>query len=95
MKRYKLELITMGDIKGFVDTVTRLPGEIHLSDGSGFCVNAKSLLGAVATVEWADLYCYSEYEIGEYIAKYCVDETDSKKLSWEQVNMFDGEMIRW
>lgn len=91
MKRYKLELITMGDIRGFVDTVTRLPGEIRLSDDNGLCVNAKSMLGAVATIEWNALYCYSEYEIGEYISKYCVDE-DLRDP--DQISMFDGG-ITW
>ena len=92
MKRYKLELITMGDIKGFVEAVTPLPGEIRLSDDNGLCVNAKSMLGAVATIEWSALYCYSEYEIGEYISKYCVDEGPPKL---DQVSMFDGVGIQW
>lgn len=87
MKRYKLELITMGDIKGFVDTVTSLPGVIRLSDDNGLCVNAKSMLGAVATIEWNALYCYSEFEIGEHIAKYCVDEEPPET---GQISMFDG-----
>lgn len=74
MKRYKIELVTMNDILRFVDTVSAIPGDIRLTDGHGFCVNAKSVLGAVATVEWNSLYCYSETDIGEHIAEFCAEE---------------------
>ena len=74
MQRYKIELITMGDIRDFVNEVSVLPGEIRLSNDQGFCVNAKSILGAVATIEWNRLYCYSEHDIGEHIARFCVEE---------------------
>lgn len=46
MFKHKIELITTSDIVAFVNTVTGLPGSIKLMDGSGFCVNGKSLLGA-------------------------------------------------
>jgi len=74
MKRYKIELVTMNDIRRFVDTVSAIPGDIRLTDGQGFCVNAKSILGAVAAVEWSSLYCWSETDIGEHIADFCVEE---------------------
>ena len=73
MHQYKIELVTMADITEFVRIVSELGGEIRLTDGTGFCVNGKSLLGAVASVEWNSLYCVSENEIGEHIAKFCTE----------------------
>ena len=48
------------------------PGVVKLADGNGFCVNGKSLLGALATIEWATLYCVSEDDIYFKIEKFCV-----------------------
>lgn len=81
MQRYKIELVTMGDIRDFVREVSGLPGEIRLSNDQGFCVNAKSILGAVATVEWNRLYCYSENDIGEHIARFCVEEQGTENTA--------------
>lgn len=78
MHKYRIELVTGHDMMEFVQTVTPLKGEIKLTDGHGLCVNAKSILGAVATVEWNTLYCQSENDIGGYIAKYCIEDADTE-----------------
>ena len=72
MPKYKIELVTTADIKDFVDIATKEQGSVKLTDGTGFCVNGKSLLGAMATVEWSSLYCESENDIYAKIQKYCV-----------------------
>jgi len=74
MQRYKIELDTMNDIRRFINIVSALPGEIRLVDGHGMCVNGKSILGAIATMEWSSLYCLSETEIGEHIAYFCRED---------------------
>ena len=48
MHKYKIELVTITDIQNFVNVVSSLPGKIMLTDGSDFCVNAKSLLGVLS-----------------------------------------------
>ncbi len=73
MYHYKIELVTMNDILNFVNDVSKITGEVKLSDGKSFCINGKSLLGAIATVEWDSLYCVSEHEIYAVISKYCKD----------------------
>lgn len=78
MYKHKIELVTTADIMAFVKTVSVLPGSIKLMDGTGFCVNGKSLLGAMAAVEWDSLYCVSEQDIYEKIEKYCVDEVSGE-----------------
>lgn len=72
MHKYKIELVTITDIQNFVNVVSSLPGKITLTDGSDFCVNAKSLLGAMATVEWSELYCVSSEPIYTSIQKFCI-----------------------
>lgn len=72
MYRNKIELVTTSDIMGFVNIATNESGYVRLVDGNGFCVNGKSLLGAMATVEWSSLYCESEDDIYSKIQKFCV-----------------------
>lgn len=72
MHRHKIELITTADIVEFVNIATSETGSVKLVDDTGFCVNGKSLLGAMATVEWSSLYCVSENDIYSKISKFCV-----------------------
>ena len=71
MHRYKIELVTASDIASFVGAVSALPGRVRLMDDTGFCINGKSLLGAMAAVEWDTLYCESDDDIYSIIEKYC------------------------
>lgn len=73
MHKYKIELVTTSDIVEFVNIATAEDGNIKLVDDSGFCVSGKSLLGAMATVEWSSLYCVSDADIYTKIQKFCVD----------------------
>lgn len=73
MHKYKIELVTTSDIVEFVNIATAEDGTIKLVDDSGFCVSGKSLLGAMATVEWGSLYCVSDADIYTKIQKFCVD----------------------
>ena len=73
MVKYKIELVTTSDIIEFVNAVTGVEGYVKLMDDEGFCVNGKSLLGAMASVEWNSLYCVSENDIYSRIKKFCKD----------------------
>lgn len=70
--KYKIELVTVNDIYEFVSIAGKTQGKVSLIDGTGFCVNGKSLLGATATVEWDTLYCVSDSDIYSEIQKFCV-----------------------
>lgn len=71
MHKYKIELVTMTDIMEFVRQASLSDGVVKLIDDNGFCVNGKSLLGAMASVEWSELYCLSEEDIYERIERFC------------------------
>ena len=74
MHKHKIELITTADIREFVKVAESIEGEVKLSDGKGFCVDGKSLLGVMTAVEWNSLYCVTEDDVYSQIQKYCVNE---------------------
>ena len=70
MYKTKIELVGMSDINKFISITTKLPGVIKLTDGDNYSVSAKSLLGALASMEWDELYCESENDIYTHIAEF-------------------------
>lgn len=65
----------MQDIQKFVNAVSRTgeEHEIFLTDGSRITVSAKSLLGVIYAMEWAEVYCFSETPIGDIIFPWLID----------------------
>ena len=74
--RYRIRLDTMSDVNRFVKMATKNPGKITLSDGENVTVSGKSLLGAMYTMEWDQVFCESENEIYYEIKDFIVDESD-------------------
>ena len=74
--RYRIRLDTMSDVNNFVKMASKNPGKITLTDGENFTVNGKSLLGAMYTMEWNQVFCESENEIYRLIKDYIVDDSD-------------------
>lgn len=66
----KIILDTMQDAKNFVDIVSTLPGRIVITDGNGYCVNAKSMLGALHAMEFEELILESEFDIYTKVQKF-------------------------
>ena len=61
--RVKLNLDKMSDIQKFVDIASRVEEPVILKDAAGHCVSAKSLLGALYSLEWAEIYCECDKDI--------------------------------
>ncbi len=74
--KYRIRLDTMTDVNRFVKIATQNPGKIMLTDGENFTVSGKSLLGAMYTMEWDQVFCESENEIYRLIKDFIVDESD-------------------
>lgn len=70
----RVRLDTLSDINGFIDSVTGIEDPIYLTDGNNLVVSAKSLLGAMYTMEWSAVYCTCEKDIYHVINKYIVEE---------------------
>lgn len=75
MHFYKLELNTMRDIKDFVDIATTIEEPLMLTDGEGYTVSAKSLMGAIYALEWNELYLTSKSDIYFAFQKYIKSST--------------------
>ena len=74
--RYKIRLDTMADVNRFVAIATKYPGKIMLTDDENYSVSGKSLLGAMYTFEWDQIYCESEGEIYLKIRDFIVEESE-------------------
>ena len=73
--RYKIRLDTMAEINRFVGIATKYSGKIMLTDGDNFSVSGKSLLGAMYTFEWEQIFCESETEIYHLIKDFIVGDS--------------------
>ncbi len=71
--RVRINLDTMSSIQKFVNICSSEKGKIYLTDGNEFTVSARSILGALASLEFEELWCVSENDIytkiQEFIAK--------------------------
>lgn len=68
--KVKVRLDTLSDIKGFVSAVSPIAAEVHLTDGNNLTVSAKSILGAMCTIEWNEVYCTCSKDIYYHIQPY-------------------------
>lgn len=71
--RVQVNLDTLSKINEFVNICSRAEGKINLVDGAGYCVSAKSLLGAIATMDWSQVLVESEHDIYESIKDFVVE----------------------
>lgn len=54
--RYRINLDTYSDVVKFVTKAELYGTPLSLTDGGKYRVNAKSLLGCLATVEWNNIF---------------------------------------
>ena len=76
MSKYRIRLDTMAEVNRFVGIATQIPGKLILTDDENFTVNGKSLLGAMYTFEWDQIYCESDSEIYFKIKDFIIDESE-------------------
>lgn len=70
----KIRLDTLSNIRDFVNAVSTIGGEVYLTDGNDFTVSAKSILGAMCTIEWNEVYCTCDRDIYNIIRTFVVEE---------------------
>jgi hypothetical protein len=70
--KVQIRLDTMRDVQDFVRIATKMEGEVHITDGAGLKVSAKSLLGALYAMEFEELWCESENDIYRNIEDFIV-----------------------
>lgn len=70
MHKYRINLVTLSDARNFSEAISKINTKVDLIDGSGYKVSAHSILGAVAALEWNELYCVSDEEISSHILDF-------------------------
>ena len=68
--KVKINIDTLSKVNKFVEICSNLGGKIDLVDGEGYRVSAKSLIGAIATVDWKCVYVESEKDIYTHICEF-------------------------
>jgi hypothetical protein len=71
MMKVKVALETMSDVSEFVAIASKVKEPVVLV-GEDFKVSAKSLLGALYTMEWQEVWCECEVDIYSKIAKFVI-----------------------
>ena len=72
----KITLDAIRDINEFVAIVSQIPHEVFLVSGKGYRVNAKSILGVLASITFNELWVECEVNIFNYIQKFIKVESD-------------------
>lgn len=71
--RVKIRLDKMSDINKFVSICSAEKENIFLTDGNNYTVSAKSMLGALCSLEWDELWCVSEVDIYNKLKEFIVE----------------------
>lgn len=76
MYKYKVAIVTGQDVHDFVRAISNTSDDtkVYLSDDDCVQVSAKSLLGVIYTLEWSQVYCYSNKPISDIILPWIVEE---------------------
>lgn len=72
MTRTKIRLDTLSSVNRFVEVMEQLNVPVWLEDGDGCRVSAKSLLGALYSLEWENVYCYCEKDINVHLMPWII-----------------------
>ena len=60
MHKIRVNLVTKSDMEEFVHIAQSIPDEVYLQDNHKHCVNAKSMLGCLYSVEFDETYVTSD-----------------------------------
>ena len=71
--RAKINIDTFSKINEFVAVCSTVKEKVNLICGDGYCVSAKSLLGAIATMDWSEVFVECEKDIYSLIKDFVVE----------------------
>jgi hypothetical protein len=71
----RINIDTLSKINDFVNICSQIDCRVDLIDGSSYCVSAKSIIGAIATTDWSQVFVKCEQDIYMKIKDFIVDET--------------------
>ena len=68
----RIRLDTMKDITQFVAACAEIPYPVHVTDGAGLKVSAKSVLGVMYSMEFGNIWCECEHDIYHKIERFTI-----------------------
>ena len=73
MERYKIELVTLTDVKTFTEIASNQSEDIQiqLTDGN-YIINARSILGVMYALEWNNLWLIASEPVYDAFKNYIV-----------------------
>ena len=71
--KVQINIDTLSKINTFVTICSRLDCRVNLIDGHGYCVSAKSLIGAIATMDWSQVFVECDKDIYSYIIDFIAE----------------------
>lgn len=73
MERYKIELVTLTDVKTFTEIASNQSEDIQiqLTDGN-YIINARSILGVMYALEWNNLWLIASEPVYDAFKDYIV-----------------------
>ena len=73
MFRYKIYLDTEGSIMDFINSVSKSRHLVYVTDGSGIRVSAKSMLGMLYAMTFAEMWCECDHDIYHLVKDFCAE----------------------
>ena len=70
--RQRIRLDTMSDIQQFIEAMSKVDDKVFLEDNTGCRVSAHSLLGALLSMEWEEVYITCSKDISMAIFKWII-----------------------
>ena len=78
--KVKINIDTLSKINAFVSICSRIDCRVNLIDGEGYRVSAKSLIGAVATMDWSQVFVECDKDIYSYIVDFVAEQYNVNKM---------------
>lgn len=71
--RYKINLVTLNDIKEFLSIAEKIPAEVKIYDSSECNFgNAKTLFNVCESIYWDDVWISSDYDMYTEFKKFII-----------------------
>lgn len=71
--KVKIQLDTLSDVRRLVAAAIQVPAPVYITDGNGLKVSAKSMMGAIYSLEFDELWCECDMDIFHVIAPFMAE----------------------
>ena len=69
----KIRLDTLTDVQNFVRQASTVSHPVYITDGKGLKVSAKSIMGALYSLEFDELWCECEQDIFHIVKDFIAE----------------------